>query len=105
MLGDGDDVGASDLSDGDTSVGLVGRIEVDVVGTNTRSDGELELLSLGQSLCGQVTWVEAKSISSARCHEMGISSTYGVVMMTSASTRCLSNSEFSPSLSEVVTSS
>ena len=31
--------------------------------------------------------------------------TYGVVMMTSASTRCLSKVEFSPSLSEVVTSS
>jgi len=30
---------------------------------------------------------------------------YGVVMITSASTRCLSKVEFSPSLSEVVTSS
>lgn len=70
MLGDGDDVGTSDLSDGDTSVSLVGSIEVDVVGTNTSSDGELELLGLGQSLCGQVTWVEAKSISSAQHHVM-----------------------------------
>jgi hypothetical protein len=30
-----------------------------VVGTDTSSDGELEVLSLGQALCGQVTGVEA----------------------------------------------
>lgn len=60
VLGDGDDVGASDLSDGDTAVGAVGSIEVDVVGTNTGSDGNLELLGLGETLSGQVTRVEAK---------------------------------------------
>ena len=59
VLSDGDDVGASDFSDGDTAVCLVGSIEVDVVRTNTGSDGDLELLGLGQALSGQVTRVEA----------------------------------------------
>jgi hypothetical protein len=58
VLGDGDDVGASDLGDGDTAVGLVGGIEVDVVRPDTSSDGELQVLSLGQTLCGEVTGVE-----------------------------------------------
>jgi len=61
VLSDGDDVGASDLGDGDTAVGLVGSVEVDVVGTNTSSDGNLELLGLGQTLSGEVTWVESES--------------------------------------------
>lgn len=47
VLGDRDDVGASDLCDGDTAVGLVGGIEVDVVGTDTSGDGKLEVLCLG----------------------------------------------------------
>ena len=58
MLGDGNDVGASDFGDGDTAVGLVGGVKVDVVGSNTGSDGDLELLGLGQTLSGEVTWVE-----------------------------------------------
>jgi hypothetical protein len=58
VLGDGDDVGASNFSDGDTTVGLVRGIEVDVVGSDTSSDGELQVLSLGQALCGEVTGVE-----------------------------------------------
>jgi hypothetical protein len=40
----------------------------------------------------------------AASHWMQLVSTYGVVMMTSASTSSLSNVESSPSLSEVVTS-
>ena len=59
VLGDGDDVGAGDLSDGDTAVGLVGSVEVDVVGTDTGSDGDLEVLRPGETLRGQVTRVEA----------------------------------------------
>lgn len=59
VLGDGDDVGAGDLGDGDAAVGGVGSVEVDMVGTNTGSDGELEVLSLGQTLGGQVAGVEA----------------------------------------------
>jgi hypothetical protein len=58
VLGDGDDVGASNLGDGDTAVGLVRGIEVDVVRSNTSSNGKLQVLSLGQTLGGKVTWVE-----------------------------------------------
>jgi hypothetical protein len=59
VLSDGDDVGAGDLSNGNTAVGGVGGVKVDVVGTNTGSDGELELLGLGETLSGEVTGVEA----------------------------------------------
>jgi len=59
VLGDGDDVGASDFGDGDTAIGLVGGIEVDVVGSDTGSDGDLEVLRLGQTLSGEVARVEA----------------------------------------------
>jgi hypothetical protein len=41
VLSDRDDVGAGDLGDGNTAVGLVGGIEVDVVRTDTSSDGKL----------------------------------------------------------------
>jgi hypothetical protein len=58
VLSDGDDVGASDLSDGDTAVGLVGSVEVDVVRADTSGNSELEILGTGQSLSGQVTGVE-----------------------------------------------
>lgn len=59
VLGDGDNVGAGDLGDGDTAVGLVGGIEVDVVGTNTGGDGNLKVLGLGEALGGEVAGVEA----------------------------------------------
>lgn len=62
VLGDGDDVGAGDLSDGDAAIGLVCGVEVDVVGTDTGSDGELELLRLCETLGGQVAGVEAVSM-------------------------------------------
>lgn len=39
VLGDRDDVGASDLGDGDTAVGLVGGVEIDVVGADAGRDG------------------------------------------------------------------
>jgi len=58
VLSDGDDVGASDLGDGDTAVGLVGSVQVDVVGTDTSGDGDLQLLGLGEALSGEVTGVE-----------------------------------------------
>lgn len=58
VLSNRDDVGASDLSNGDTAVGLVGSVEVDVVGADTSGNSELELLGLGQTLSGQVTRVE-----------------------------------------------
>ena len=49
VLGHGDDVGAGNFGNGDTAVGLVGGIEVDVVGTDAGSDGELELLGFGET--------------------------------------------------------
>lgn len=59
VLSDGDDVGASDLGNSDTAIGLVGSVEVDVVGTDTSSDGELEVLRLGETLSSKVAGVEA----------------------------------------------
>ena len=59
MLGDRDDVGASDFGDGDTAVGLIGLVQVDVVRANTGSDGDLEVLALLQAVGGEVTGVEA----------------------------------------------
>lgn len=58
VLSDRDNVAASNFSDGDTTVGLVGGVEVDMVRANTSSDGNFEVLSLGQTLSGQVTGVE-----------------------------------------------
>lgn len=52
VLGDGHDVGARDLGDGDAAVGLVGGVQVDVVRTNTGRDCQLQLLGLGQTLGG-----------------------------------------------------
>lgn len=59
VLGDGDDVGAGDLGDGDAAVGLVGDVQVDVVGADAGGDGDLEVLALAQALSGEVTGVEA----------------------------------------------
>ena len=59
VLGDGHDVGASNLGHGDTAIGLVGSIEVDVVRTDTSSDGNLEVLRLGETFGSQVAGVEA----------------------------------------------
>ena len=82
-----------------------------MVGTNSRSDGELELLSFGQAFPGKVARVEAELLTDQLTlvlfrrgvlqEERG--EAYGVVMMTSASTSSLSKVEFSPSLSDVVT--
>ena len=63
VLGDRDDVGASDLSDGDTAVDLVGDVQVDVVRTNTGGDGKLEVLGLPETLLGQVARVETARLS------------------------------------------
>lgn len=58
VLGNGDNVAAGDLGDSDTTVGLVGGVEVDVVRANTSSDSDLKVLGLGQTLLGEVTGVE-----------------------------------------------
>ena len=59
VLSDRDNVGTGHFGDGNTTIGLVGGIEVDVVGANTGGDSELQLLGLGQALSSEVTGVEA----------------------------------------------
>jgi len=59
VLGNGDDVGASDLSDSDAAIGRVGCVKVNVVRADTSGDGNLELLGLGQTLSVEVTGVES----------------------------------------------
>jgi hypothetical protein len=59
MLSNGNDVGTSNLGDGDTAVGLVGCIEVDVVGTDTSCDGNLKVLCLGKTLFCKVSRMES----------------------------------------------
>lgn len=59
MFGDGNDVGAGDFGDGDTAIGLVCGIEVDVVGTDPGGDGELELFGFGKTFSGEVAGMEA----------------------------------------------
>lgn len=56
VLGNRDDVGARDLSNSDLA--LVGRVEVNVVRTNTGSDAELEVLGGCNHLAREVTGVE-----------------------------------------------
>jgi hypothetical protein len=63
VLSDGDDVGARHFGDSHAAVGLVGGIEVNVVGADTSGDGNLEVLCLSKALCGQVTGVEAMEVS------------------------------------------
>lgn len=70
MLGDGDDVAAGDLRDGDTAVGLVGRVQVDVVRPDTGRDGDLEVLGLGQTLRGEVAGVEGRGDDDLRVNQL-----------------------------------
>lgn len=69
VLGHGGDIAAGDLGDGDTTVGGVGGVEVDVVRTNTSSDGQLEVLGLGQTLSSQVSGVEGSGDDDLGVHE------------------------------------
>jgi hypothetical protein len=47
------------LGDGDAAVGLVGRVEINMVRADTCRDGELEILGLGKAVGRQVSGVEA----------------------------------------------
>jgi hypothetical protein len=58
VLGDGNDIGACYFGHGDTAVGLVCCVQVDVIGTDSSGDGDLELLSLCETLGGEVAGVE-----------------------------------------------
>lgn len=83
VLGDRDDVGAGNFSNGDAAIGRVRSVQVDVVGSNTSSDGKLQLLGLCETFGSEVTWVEAAHVSTV----LPIAQmTHGVVMMISAST-------------------
>lgn len=62
MFGNGDDIGAGNFSDDDSTIGLVGCIEVDMVGANTSGDGEFEVLGFGETFGGQVARVKAMRI-------------------------------------------
>ena len=61
MLCHGYDIGTSDFSNRDATVGFVPGIKVNVVGSNAGSNGKFELLSFSESFGGQVPWVEANS--------------------------------------------
>ena len=63
MLGDGDDIGAGDFGDGDTSVGGVGGVQIDVVASDTSCDGEFKLFGFCEPFGGQVAWVESGDVS------------------------------------------
>jgi len=58
VLGNGDNIGACYFGNGDTSIGLVGCVQVDVIGADSSCDGDLELLGLGETFGGEVTGVE-----------------------------------------------
>ena len=62
VFGDGDDIGACHFGDGDTAVGLVGCVQVDVVGADTSGNGNLELLGFCETLGGEVAGVETVQI-------------------------------------------
>jgi hypothetical protein len=68
VFSDGNNVGASNFGNGDTSIGLVGSVQVDVIRSNTSSDGNLELLGLGKTLSVEVAWVEARTLSAQYLH-------------------------------------
>jgi hypothetical protein len=63
VFGDRDDIGASDFCDGDTSICLVGCVEIDVIGSDTSSDGKLQVLGFRETFGSEVTWVESASVS------------------------------------------
>jgi hypothetical protein len=59
VLGDRNNIGARHFGNRDTAVRLVGGIEIYVIGANSSSDSELEILGLGQTLGCQVAGVES----------------------------------------------
>jgi len=59
MLGNRYDVGARHFSDGQAAVRLIGCIEIDVVGTDTCSYAQFQVLGLRQTLSCEVARVES----------------------------------------------
>ncbi|KAH3671631.1 hypothetical protein OGAPHI_000336 [Ogataea philodendri] len=58
VLGNRNNVRSSHLENGNVSSGLVDVVQVDVVGSNTSNNQQLEVLSLLDSLLGDVGWME-----------------------------------------------
>jgi hypothetical protein len=61
VFGDGYDVGTSNLGDGDTAIGLVCSVQIDMIGSNTSGHGNLELLCFGKTFGSEVTGVESEA--------------------------------------------
>lgn len=59
VFGNRYDVGAGDFGNGDATIGLVGGVKVDMVGSNTGSDGEFKVLGFGEAFGGQIARMEA----------------------------------------------
>ena len=59
VLGHRHNVGTSDFSDCDTAIGLVCSVEINVIGPDTGSDGDLQVLGFRKALSSEVTWMEA----------------------------------------------
>jgi hypothetical protein len=77
VLSDGHDVGAGDLGNGNTAIGLVGGVQVDVVGADTSSHSKLQLLRLGETLSSEVAGVEAADPSLAHVQFPNLSQVWG----------------------------
>ena len=70
VLSNGYHVRSGDFSDGDTAIGGIRGVQVDVVGTNTGGHGELKVLGLGKTLCGKIARVEAVGYQLSQLHEV-----------------------------------
>ena len=79
VLGDGDDVGSSDLVD--TDLVLVGSDEVNVVGTDSSSDAGLELGGLGEEGGGEVTRVEGGGDEDVGVDDLALESAVGTLLV------------------------
>ena len=65
MFSDRDNVRAGDFSNGDTAIGLVGSVEINMIRSNTSSDGNLKLFCFRKTLSSQITRMEA--MAKTRC--------------------------------------
>lgn len=59
MLSNRDDIGPGNFCDGDSTVGLVGNIEVNMVRSYSCRYGEFEILGFAETVFGQVARMEA----------------------------------------------
>ena len=59
VLSDRHDVGSSDLGDSDTAVRLVRSIKINMIGSNTSCDRELEVLCFCKAFCSQIAGMKA----------------------------------------------